>query len=132
MSADFIFVLLLVVKMGVAAAFVVAASLIAERAGPLVGAMVSTLPISAGPAYFFLALDHGPTFIAASVLTSLAINAVTAVFALTYAALAQRQGLAVSLSVALALWSAAAFAAEQVEWSLAGAIAFNVAVLAIC
>src|SRR5918999_485457 len=48
----------------VAAAFVVVATKAAERAGALIGAMIATLPIAAGPSYFFLALDHGPAFIA--------------------------------------------------------------------
>src|SRR5262245_36963415 len=42
--------------------------------------------IAAGPAYVFLALDHDVPFIATSALASLAVNAVTAIFALTYAA----------------------------------------------
>jgi hypothetical protein len=70
MSPDLFFALTLVVKMGVTAAFVVIASMVAERAGPLVGAMVSTLPISAGPAYVFLALEHDNAFVAQSALTS--------------------------------------------------------------
>lgn len=48
----------LAVKMAATAAVVVAASRLAERAGPLIGGMIATLPISAGPAYIFLALGH--------------------------------------------------------------------------
>ncbi len=44
--------------MAVAAAFVVSASVITERSGPVIGALVATLPISAGPSYVFLA--HRP------------------------------------------------------------------------
>jgi hypothetical protein len=51
MSPDLWFLLVLAIKMAVAAAFVVTASFIAERAGALVGAMVMTLPVGAGPAY---------------------------------------------------------------------------------
>jgi len=132
MSPDLLFVVTLAVKMGVVAAFVVAASLIAERVGPLVGAMVSTLPISAGPAYVFLALDHPPEFIAASAVASLAVNAATAAFALTYAAAAQRGNLAISVASALAVWAAAAFAIERIEWSLPSAMLLNAVVLALC
>jgi hypothetical protein len=130
MSPDIVFATMLAVKMGVAATFVVAASMIAERTGPLIGAMVSTLPISAGPAYAFLALDHGSKFVAASALTSLAVNAATTLYALVYAAVAQRRSLIVALSTSLALWFTAAFAVEQVQWSLAGAAILNVIVLA--
>ena len=40
--------------------------LVVERAGPLVGAMVATLPITAGPAYAFLAAEHGAADIPAT------------------------------------------------------------------
>jgi hypothetical protein len=86
------FVLVLAVKMAISAGLVVAAAAIAERAGPLLGALVATLPISAGPAYVFVSLDHGPAFIAASALASLVMNAATTLLALTYVLLAQRRG----------------------------------------
>ena len=50
--------------MAVTAAFVVTASIITERSGPVIGALIATLPISAGPSYVFLALDHDAAFIA--------------------------------------------------------------------
>jgi hypothetical protein len=132
MSPDLFFALTLVIKMGVTGAFVVIASMVAERAGPLVGAMVSTLPISAGPAYVFLALDHDATFIAQSALTSLAVNAATCVYALAYAVVAQRQRLILALPMALGSWLALAAAVERVHWSLLGAAALNAAVLVFC
>ena len=131
MSPDLVFALALAVKMGVAAAFVVIASTITERAGPLIGAMVTTLPVSAGPAYVFLALDHGSAFIAASALTSLAVNAVTTLFALTYAMVAQRWNLAISLPVSLGVWLLGASACVRVEWTLANAMILNAAVFAV-
>ena len=76
--------------MAVAAAFVVAASIITERSGPAIGALVATLPVSAGPAYVFLALDHDDAFIARSALASLPINAATIFMCLVYVHLAQR------------------------------------------
>src|SRR6185437_989441 len=75
MPADFYFALTLVVKMAITAGFVLAATITAERAGPLVAGLVATLPISAGPAYVFLALDHDAHFIAQSAVASLAVNA---------------------------------------------------------
>ena len=49
MSSDLTFLLMLVLRMAVTAGFVVSASFIAERSGPVIGALVATLPISAGP-----------------------------------------------------------------------------------
>ena len=132
MSPDLIFFLSLAIKMVVTALFVVGATFLAERAGPVVGAMVATLPVSAGPAYIFLSLDHGPDFIAHSALASLVINGVTCVFALVYALLAQRRGLLLSVAPALAVWVVLASIARALPWTTATAFAFNVAVLAGC
>jgi hypothetical protein len=89
MSPDLAFILTLALRMAVTAAFVVTASLITERSGPVIGALVATLPISAGPAYVFLALDHDAAFIAEGALASLPINAVTIFLGLTYVVLAR-------------------------------------------
>src|SRR5262249_13993050 len=88
MSPELSFLLILLFRMAVAAAFVVSASVITERSGPVIGALVATLPISAGPSYVFLALDHDAAFVAEGALASLPINAATIFLALTYAVLA--------------------------------------------
>jgi hypothetical protein len=132
MSPDLLFLLSLLVKMAVVAAFVVGAVYSAERAGPVVGAMVATLPISAGPAYIFLSLDHNASFIADSALASLVINAITCIFALTYALLAQYRGLVLSVAPALAVWTALSIIARSLEWTTLTAFVFNVVVLGGC
>ena len=62
----------------------------------MIGALVATLPISAGPSYVFLALDHDAAFIAEGALASLPINAATIFLGLTYVVLAQRHSALVS------------------------------------
>ena len=104
MSPDLAFMLMLALRMAVAAAFVVTASFIAERSGPVIGALVATLPISAGPSYVFLALDHNAAFIAEGALASLPINAATIFLGLTYVVLAQRRNVAVSAGGAIVVW----------------------------
>src|SRR5690606_12595343 len=76
MTATLPFWFSLAIKMAVTASFVVAASFIAQRSGPLIGAMVATLPISAGPVYVFLALDYDAAFIAQSAVASIVINGI--------------------------------------------------------
>jgi hypothetical protein len=132
MSPDLAFWLALIVKMAVTAGFVVVATATAERAGAFVGALVATLPIAAGPAYVFVALDHNPAFIATSALASLAINAMTAIFALTYATMAQRLGLVLSLLTGLAVWVALAALVRTFDWTLPAALAVNVVVIPVC
>ena len=131
MSPDLYFVLTLAFKMAITAGFVLAATITAERAGPLVGGLVATLPLGAGPVYVFLALDHGPQFIAASAINSLAINTVNVVFALTYALLAQKRSLTVSLVTAMVMWLALAWTVHEIDWSFTAAIILNVVVIGI-
>lgn len=122
----------LLAKMSVTAAIVVAASLVAERLGPFLGGMVATLPVSAGPSYIFMAMEHGPDFIERSSLAGLAVNAGVSVFIVAYAVLAQRRGLLVSLCSALMLWALAVWTIARFEWTLAGAVALNAVTSAIC
>jgi hypothetical protein len=129
---DFYFLLTLVLRMAITAAFVVSASFIAERSGPVIGALVATLPISAGPSYVFLALDHDAAFIAEGALASLPINAATIFLSLTYVLLAQRRSMLVSFAAAVAVWAALALAIHALHWSLLGGLVANAVTFAIC
>src|ERR1700742_1991259 len=104
MSPDLAFLLILALRMAVGAAFRVTASFIAERSGPAIGALVATLPTSAGAGYAVLPLDPDAAFIAQGALTSLPINAATLSLGCVYVLLAQRHNLAVSFLPAAAVW----------------------------
>ena len=127
---DFSFWALLVMKMLTSAAIVVGASMVVERSGPFLGAMIVTLPISAEPAYAFLAVDHGPNFIAASALVGLTVSAATVVYMVVYAAAAQRLGVLASVGSALGVWAICIGFILRGQWSLSGALALNMAVYA--
>ena len=131
MPPDLVFAVTLISKMAITAAFVVTATVTAERAGPLIGGLVATLPIGAGPAYVFLALEHNSQFIAQGSVASLAINAINVTFAVTYTLLAQRRSLAVSLGLTYAIWTGLALTVNSVQWSLAPALAINAVTLGI-
>jgi hypothetical protein len=132
MSPDVTFILMLALRMAVAATFVVTASVIAERSGPVIGALVATLPISAGPSYVFLALDHDAVFVADGALASLPINAATIFLGLIYVVLAQRCNAAVSAGGAVVAWITLAALERMVPWSLAGGLIANAIAFAIC
>jgi hypothetical protein len=127
-----LFWLLLVLKMAVTAGFVVLATVIAERAGPVIGALVATLPVSAGPAYVFIALNHDASFVAAGALASFAVNVVAAIFALAYAAMAQRHGLAASMLTAMAIWFVLVSVVNAIAWTTLTAVVFNIVGFAVC
>ncbi|MCC6778458.1 MAG: hypothetical protein IT537_17820 [Hyphomicrobiales bacterium] len=131
MSPDLIFWYALPLKMVMTATIVVAASVAAERSGPFIGALIAALPTSAGSSYFILALEHEPDFVAVSAVGSLTANAVVAVFALTYSALAQRHGITLSIGVATAVWCVAILATHRMQWTPATAVLLNAAIFAV-
>lgn len=126
------FWLALAAKMAVTAAFVVAATGIAERAGPIIGGLVATLPVSAGPAYVFVSLDHDSAFIADSALAGLVVNAATTSLVLTYMMVARARGLPTSLGAAVATWVAVGLILQAFNWSVTGAVVLNVAGYLVC
>ena len=119
------------IRAAAAAAVVVSASVLAEAVGPFWGGLVVSLPISAGPAYVMLGLQHDPAFIALGALGSLAANAVTILYMLAIILLSPRVRWTHCLLVALALWFALAWLIRQITWGLGSVVLLNVAVFAI-
>lgn len=132
MSPELAFILSLGLRMAITAAFVIAASIITERSGPAIGALVASLPVSAGPSYIFLAIDHDAAFIAQGALASLPINAATIVLGVVYVVLAQRCPVIVSLGAAIVLWFLFAWAVRAFEWTLTAGIIANLISFAVC
>ncbi len=118
----------LLVKMLVTVGIVVVASVLVEKTGPFIGAMIATLPISAGPSYVFLAMDHDSEFIARSALVTLYVNVGTALFATTYAHLAQRRGMLASLCAGLLAWGGTVSLFVRLDAPLPVAVALNLLV----
>jgi hypothetical protein len=110
------------------ATVVVVASALAEAFGPFWGALIASLPVSAGPAYVFLAMQHDPAFVAASALSSSAANAATGLFLIAYATTARRLPLWQGLGAALALWLVTSALLRQIAWSPATVVLLNLAV----
>ena len=117
--------LALLLKIALTASIVVAASVVVERAGPFLGSLIASLPTAGGAAMIILAVQHQPAFIAQSAVGSIVSDAVCGIFALTYAALAQRRSLPVSLTVAFLIWFACAAASRLIDWSAASALLLN-------
>jgi|CXWL01.1.fsa_nt_gi hypothetical protein len=104
-------------KIAAAATIVVAASRATERAGPLLGSLIATLPVSAGPAYVFLALDHGAQFISEGARMSVAATAATAAFVGAHAVAAQRFATPACIAFATLSWLVVALALQLRDWS---------------
>ncbi|HRE21135.1 MAG TPA: hypothetical protein PKW21_08900 [Rhabdaerophilum sp.] len=123
--------LILGLKMVIAATIVVAASVIAERSRPFIAAMVATLPVSAGPAFAFLALDHDANFMQLTMIGAMVTNIATAAYSLAYVAAAREMRTLPSLIVAFLAWGFCGVALRQIGWSLPGAFAASLAAFAV-
>jgi hypothetical protein len=110
---------------------VIVASSLAEALGPFWGALVASLPVSAGPAYVFLAMQHDADFLAAAALRSCAANAATGVFLIVYARLVGRLRSWRGLGVSVAVWLALSLAMRWVVWTPVTASVLNLAVYGI-
>jgi uncharacterized membrane protein (GlpM family) len=118
----------LALKIAMTAGIVVAASVIVERSGPFIGALIASLPTAGGAALIILAFEHSPQFIADGMVGSLIANASVSVFALTYAALAQKRSLPVSLGVALLVWLIGVSTARFYPWTVVSAAVLDAVV----
>ena len=123
--------LLLGLKMAIAATIVVTTSVIAEKSRPFMAAMIATLPVSAGPALVFLALDHDDAFLSGTLMGAMSTNMATAAYCLAYAVVAQRAGTVASLGAALGAWGLASLVLRQVEWTLLLSLAATIVVYAV-
>lgn len=100
-------------KMAATAFIVVSASVIAERSSSLIAAMVATLPVSAGPVYVFLALEHDAAFIGQAALGSMGASVAAWLYCVAYVRAAQNLGTVPSVGLALLAWFATAFVLKQ-------------------
>lgn len=125
MLTDPIFWYGLGLKIAMTASIVVAASLIVERSGPFIGALIASLPTAGGAALIILAFEHSAQFIAQGMIGSLIANVAGALFALTYATLAQRRSLSISIGGALLVWFAIVALSRLYGWTIVSALVLN-------
>lgn len=126
--ASSMFWLGLLLKIAMTASIVVIASVVVERSGPFIGALIAALPTAGGAAMIILAVEHDAHFIAQSTVGSMVANAVVPLFALTFAVLAPRRSLPVSLGGALLVWLCGVFLSRLVPWTAPTALLANAVV----
>lgn len=122
----------LLIKLASTALLVVVATGFAARFGAFIGAMIAAIPISAGPAYLFIAMENDAAFVAKSALTSLGVNPMTVVLLIVIAGLIERLGILVALIAGVSVWLAGAFAIAWAELSAVQAVALHVIVFSVC
>ena len=133
MSPDLLFWLSLALKMAVTAGFVIAAAMVAERAGPAIGAHGRDVADRRRAGLCVRrARPRLRIHFARARIGSIAAHAATAVFSLVYIVLAQRIGMAVSVGGAVAVWFVVAFLLRSVSWTFLTVAAANLAIFGIC
>lgn len=115
----------LALKIVMTASIVVVASVVVERSGPFIGALIAALPTAGGAAMIILAVEHDAHFIAQSAIGSMVANAVVPLFALTFAVLAPRHRLLPSLGGAMLVWLCGVFLSRLVPWTAPTALLAN-------
>ena len=113
----------ILVKIACAIVIVVSASRATERLGPFLGSMIATLPVSTGPIYVFLAIDHGPQFISDSARMGVIATTATVAFVGVHALVAQKQATFLSWLAATCSWFVVAWLLQQREWTFVEACA---------
>lgn len=126
------FWLQLILKMAASATVVVIATVAAEKAGPFWGAMIASLPVSAGPIYILLALEHDAAFLARCAVGSMAATAATAVYMLALAMVSPRLPVWAAIPAALLIWLTTTVGIRFLEWDIVSATALNVGAMIVC
>lgn len=125
------FILLLGAKIVAAIAIVVTASRATERLGPFLGSMIATLPVSTGPVYVFLAMDHDAHFISECARMSVAGVAATVAFISAYAVASRHFATLLSWLAATTAWFVVALLLQLREWTFIEACALFAASFAV-
>jgi hypothetical protein len=121
----------LALKLILTPALIGSASLAGRRWGEGFSGWLVGLPFTSGPVIFFLALDHGAGFAAATAAGALAGASAEAAFALAYGALCLRRGWPVGLAGGTVAFGAATVALQRVTLPLTGLFAGVVGILAL-
>ena len=97
------------VRLFATAVLIVVVARVAERAGPFVASTILTLPLFAGPSYFFLMFEVSAQFLATSVLYAFAGTGPVLAFTAGVVNVIHRFGLLAGLATGAELWMLAAF-----------------------
>lgn len=130
--ADLSFFAVLLPKMVLVALLVVVASVATERLGPVIGALIATLPVTSGPVFVFLALDHDASYLSGVALSTLAATVPTAIFLACYVLAAQRLPTRISLPGGLFVWVVYAILSMWADKSLPTALVMSLMVFPLC
>ena len=105
-------------RLAATATLVLIVARVAERAGPFLASTVLTLPLFAGPSYFFLMDEVSPEFLAASSLYAFAGTGAVLAFTAGVIISAERFGLWRAWAIGVLFWGGVATPMQWVELSV--------------
>lgn len=105
------------------ATVIVLAGRLAQRVGPVLTSVLITLPVNAGPGFFFIALEQDADFVHAGALTAFAVTGAVLLYCTAWVHAARHAGFLLSLAAAVSAWTAWALATEALPDQLAYAFA---------
>jgi hypothetical protein len=120
-----------VVRLLATAVLIVLVARVAERAGPFVASTILTLPLFAGPSYFFLMFEVSTEFLATSVLYAFAGTGPVLAFTAGVVNVIHRAGLLAGLAVGASVWLMLALPLHWLVLDLSLALAWCAAGVAL-
>lgn len=100
------------------AVLVITVARVAERSGPFLASIILTLPLFAGPSYFFLMMEVSAQFIAESALVAFAGTGAVLLFTLGFVLIVQRFGLLSALLSGTLAWGVLALPLQLLSMTL--------------
>lgn len=124
---------LLLLKLAVTTAVVLALSALAERAGPRIAGLLAGLPLGTAIVFFFIGLEQGPAFVARAAVYTLGGITATLAFAYAYwwaSSRIRRYNLLLTSAFALPVFGLCAFAISLLPLTIWSATAMMAAAIA--
>lgn len=121
---------MLLLKLLIVPIFLAAVSMADRRWGPQVGGLLAGFPVVTGPILYFLSLEQGATFAAASAQGSLLAVIACVAFGISYCHSSRRFGWPLTIALGLLSWVAAAFALSHLPDGLPLALGLTFIALA--
>ena len=88
------------------AGVIVTAGRLAQRAGPVLTSVLITLPVNAGPGFFFIALEQEAEFVRAGALTAFSVTGAVLLFCTAWVHAARRGGFLPPVRLPRRMWAA--------------------------
>lgn len=111
--------------------FIGSVTLASRRWGPVIGGLLTGLPLTSGPISLFLALQYGQGFAAKAAVGVLVGQASVCIFCLSYSLISQKWNWQISSIVAVISFLLVTWAWNHFSWSLLGAFSILVAVIVL-